>query len=80
MKELFEQWGIKKTTYVGLSILALILLVPLVESIWEEVDAREIVVIQGFLDGKLHVYTQPGPVLQNFGRVTRYKIIYIWLR
>lgn len=73
MNELIKSWGIKKVTMVGLSVLALVLLIPLVEGVWEEVDAREIVVIQGFIDGKLHVYTQPGPVLQNFGRVTKYR-------
>lgn len=37
----------------------------------ENVDATEIVVIQS-LSGNLSVYTEPGPVLQLFGKITRY--------
>ena len=37
------------------------------------VDAGEIVVRQGLLDGKLTVWTEPGPKFQNFGDVTVYK-------
>ena len=39
---------------------------------FENVDAREIVVIQDPFDGDLHVYTEPGYQWQTFGKVTRY--------
>lgn len=54
-----------------LSVIGIVLL-SLIGSIIEEVDAGEIVVIQS-LGGKLNVYTQPGYVNQWFGKVTHYK-------
>lgn len=41
-------------------------------SLIEDVDSTEIVVIQ-YPTGKLNVYTTPGPKLQMFGSVQRYK-------
>lgn len=42
-------------------------------SIWEDVGAGEIVVVQDPIDGELHVYTQPGMVSQSLGKATHYK-------
>jgi regulator of protease activity HflC (stomatin/prohibitin superfamily) len=63
----------KGKTIIG-SILAVLSLslIFLMGSIVEEVDAGEIVVIQR-LSGELRVYTQPGYVVQMFGKVTHYK-------
>lgn len=73
MNEIFKNWSLRKATLLGLSVILLIFAIPLSSKIWEEVDAGEIVCVQGILDGKLHFYTQPGPVFQNFGKVTRYR-------
>ncbi len=73
MNEALTNWGIKKITYLGIAVILFILTITMSGKIWEEVDAGEIVVIQGILDGNLHVYADPGPVLQNFGKVTHYK-------
>lgn len=51
----------------------LLLVVPLVcFNMWENIDANEVAVIQDPFDGELHVYSDPGVVRQNFGKVTFY--------
>lgn len=56
-----------------LGVFALLILLYCVPKLTEDVQAGEIVVIQDPVDGELHVYTQPGMVSQNLGRVTHYK-------
>lgn len=60
---------------VGLALAGITSLVVLLQvgRIFENVDAGEIVVIQDPYDGELHWYTQPGVVMQNFGKVTVYQ-------
>ena len=58
-----------------ISVLAaafVILVIVFTGSIFEQIPADKIVCIQGVVDGKLHWYTSPGLVLQNFGKVTIY--------
>jgi regulator of protease activity HflC (stomatin/prohibitin superfamily) len=64
----------------GRKIAALIILIvavvvgyPFVGGIFETVDAGEIVVRQGFLDGNLTFWKDSGPKLQWWGKVTHYK-------
>lgn len=41
--------------------------------LFEDIDAGEIVVIQGAVDGELHIYKTPGVVGQWWGKATHYK-------
>lgn len=63
---------LKKTLYLGLGLLALILLIFSGKMV-ENVDNSEIVIIQSPFTGAVSVYTTPGPVMQNFGTATHYK-------
>ncbi len=61
---------------VILGVMAGILLVFtlfMAPKIWEDVDAGEVVVIQDPFDGELHVYKEPGFVLQMLGKATHYR-------
>ena len=62
----------RKMLAVGLSVFALIVVVSLSGMIIENVDAKEIVVIQDPIDGEFHWYTTAGIKLQGFGTVTSY--------
>jgi hypothetical protein len=55
---------------VGVALIVGLIIVP---SLWEDVDAGEIVVIQDPFDGDLHVYSDPGWQWQGFGRATHYR-------
>ncbi len=44
----------------------------MVGSVFETVDAGEIVIVQDPIDGELHIWKEPGLHLQAFGRITRY--------
>ncbi len=59
----------------ALIILAVTVIVglPFLGGVFETVDAGEIVVRQGFLDGKLTFWKDSGPKLQWWGKVTHYK-------
>jgi hypothetical protein len=50
----------------------LLLLITFSGKMLENVDNKEIVVIQSMF-GHVYIYDHPGPVWQNFGTVTRYK-------
>jgi hypothetical protein len=63
---------LKKILYLGLGLLALILLVFSGKMV-ENVDNSEIVIIQSPFTGAVTVYTTPGPVAQSFGNATHYK-------
>lgn len=70
---LFEGWSIKRTIVVVVAVIALGFTV-LTSGMWvENIPAGEIVVIQHPIDGDLMVYTAPGMVAQNFGKITHYK-------
>ncbi len=56
-----------------IALLATIGLVFCADGMIMVVAADEIVVRQGAIDGKLTVWTDPGPHLQNFGTITTYK-------
>jgi len=57
---------------LGVILAGLLAVVILMDKVVENVDAKEICVIQDPIDGDLHVYTTPGLKYQNFGTVTRY--------
>ena len=57
----------------ALAIAALLFFLFGIRQIIEDVDAKEIVVIQAPFTGTLNVYTTPGTKMQMFGTVTRYK-------
>jgi len=65
----FGSWGI-----VGLVIAGVLLIVGLVSAgrLFENLDAKHIMVIQSPIDGRLDVYTEPGIKWQGFGQVTTY--------
>lgn len=54
---------------LGIIALVTVLLTPM---LIENQDASDLMVIQGFLDGELHVFTEPGPHWQGLGKVTKY--------
>ncbi len=63
-----------KKVLLGITIgFLLIIGISISGKLFEDVDAGEIVVIQGAVDGDLHVYTESGLVGQWFGKVTHYK-------
>jgi hypothetical protein len=51
----------------------LLLLIAFSGKMVENVDNKEICVIQSAFTGNITIYDQPGPVWQNFGTVTKYK-------
>lgn len=62
----------RRIVAIALSAVLLVGLFLSASEMFENVDAREIVVIQDPFDGELHVYTEPGYQFQAFGKVTRY--------
>ena len=58
---------------IGAAVVLGVLGLFAVGSLFENVDADEIVVIQNPLSGHLAWYTDPGPKWQGFGKVTTYK-------
>lgn len=56
-----------------IAVLAIATLAVCADGMLMVVQADEIVVRQGVLDGKLTVWSDPGPHLQNFGTITTYK-------
>jgi len=69
----FKKWSLSKKIWIG--ALALFLLIFLLNAgkLVEFVDSSEVVVKQSAFDGKLTVYTQPGPIPQLYGTCTHYK-------
>lgn len=63
----------RKIAALGILIVVIVLGYPFIGGIYETVDAGEIVVRQGFLDGKLTFWKTSGPKLQWWGKVTHYK-------
>lgn len=57
---------------IGLGLVVL-LCATMASSVFETVGADEIVVKQGWLDGKLEVWTEPGVKCQCLGTITKYK-------
>jgi hypothetical protein len=68
------------TGFVGIfAIVFTIFVMFSASSIWEQVDAGEIVVCQDPIDGDMHVYPTPGLVSQNFGDCEHYdKSTQLW--
>lgn len=62
----------RRIVAIALSVVLLVAVFLSASEMFENVDAREIVVIQDPFDGELHVYTEPGYQFQAFGKVTRY--------
>ncbi|MDO8516955.1 MAG: SPFH domain-containing protein [Nanoarchaeota archaeon] len=56
-----------------LGVIALIIMFFASKTIFENVDAGEIVIIQDPIDGDLHFYTAQGMKFQKFGKVTKYQ-------
>jgi hypothetical protein len=73
MREVLENFTIKKATYVILSVIALVVLISYSGKMFEEVEAGEICVIQHPLSGELDVITTPGTYSQYLGKATHYK-------
>jgi len=65
--------ALRKYVFGALGIAVLLFFLFSVGKIIEDVDAKEIVVIQAPFTGTLNVYTTPGTKMQMFGTVTRYK-------
>lgn len=65
--------NIKKITLLGLSAIALIVLISYSGKMFEEVEAGEICVIQHPLSGELDIITTPGTYSQYLGKATHYK-------
>src|SRR5262245_32969205 len=63
--------AIVRYTKIGAAVFALLVMLFFGGSLFESVDASEIVLIQS-LGGNLNWHTQPGWVWQGFGKVTRY--------
>jgi len=68
--------SIKKYVYGAMAIVLLLFFLFSISSIFENVDANEIVVIQAPWSGKLTVVSTPGVCWQGFGKVTPYKKSY----
>ena len=66
------QFSSKKILGLGLGVL-FIIMIAFAGKIFENVDNSEIVIIQSAVNGKVTIYTTPGPVLQAFGAATHYK-------
>lgn len=64
-------WTMRKTIVVITSIILLFLSPFIIMGAVEDLDAREIMVIQ-YPNGELSVFTEQGPHLQLWGKVTRY--------
>lgn len=62
----------KKITLIVMALLAGIFILTSAGRLGENVDLKEICVIQDPYDGDVHVYTQPGLYNQNLGTVTKY--------
>jgi hypothetical protein len=62
----------KKILVGGLSAVAVAVLVAISPMLVENVDARDIAVIQSPVSGDLSVFTEPGWKWQGFGKVTTY--------
>ena len=62
-----------KGLFSVLGVILLIFIITCSGQMFENIPATDIVVIQGIIDGKLHVYSTPGVVFQNFGKVTHYQ-------
>ena len=58
---------------LAVAVVGLILVAIVGCSTITTVDAGEIVVRQGAIDGKLTVWTEPGPKFKNFGDITTYR-------
>jgi hypothetical protein len=67
-----EKMTNNKAFLIGISIISLIISIFSFSSIFENVDASNIVVIQSPLNGDLNWYTTPGIKWQGFGKVTIY--------
>lgn len=75
MREIDEvrSWTDSLPKLVGITAAAAVVVVVATAGwMFENVSADNIVIIQGAVDGKLHVYTQPGLAFQNFGYVATY--------
>ena len=71
-EEPMTEFNPKKILGLGILVIILISLLSLVGMIFENVDAKEVVVIQYPITGTLRWYTTPGFAQQWFGTVTRY--------
>lgn len=60
--------------YLGLAIIAAIVLSVLPFKLWEDLDAGELMVVQSPFAGTLTWSTTPGVKWQGFGEVTKYKL------
>ena len=63
----------RKMIVIGIVAAILVVATPFfITNMWENLDAKEIMVIQSPIDGTLAVYTDPGIKWQGFGAVTKY--------
>lgn len=64
---------VRKMIVAGIfSIIALSILPYTVMNMWENLDAKDVMVVQSPFEGTLTVYTEPGVKFQGFGKVTKY--------
>lgn len=62
----------KLITFAVVGVVGFLTVPYAVMNMWENLDAREVMVIQSPIDGTLAVYTDPGVKWQGFGKVTKY--------
>ena len=63
----------RKMIVIGIVAAILAIAAPfMITNMWENLDAKEVMVIQSPIDGTLAVYTDPGVKWQGFGKVTKY--------
>ncbi len=68
------EFNLRKALIIGGGLLSLILIYVISGGFMEEIDAREVVVIQTPFTGKLNIYKKPGAVFQWWGTVTHYSL------
>lgn len=71
-RTIFATLTLKRILVLGIGVLVLIFFVFSGKMV-ENVDNSEIVIIQSAFNGKISIYTTPGPVMQNFGTASHYK-------
>ena len=62
----------RRILVTGLSVVAAVASLVILPQMVENLDAKDIMVIQSPVDGTLNVYTEPGWKYQGFGKVTVY--------
>lgn len=72
-KSIMNAGNLTKVLVVSASVVALFVFMFCATSLWENLDAGQIMVIQSPLSGSLTTYITPGVKWQGFGKVTKYQ-------